>query len=286
VTDLPRRSYPLVVAPPGGFEDAVRRGRRRRRKQTGGSSAAVLVLVGALAYSVVGHPGGGSDRLDQTNQPRIGQTSPMPYGTATPAPFTSSAPTSQHPVVPGSQGGTAQGPRPGGPVAPAGPGVTVSHPAARPPRHNGTTLWPRPKLYFEASTTNLQANCLPAQDAEWCATANGMASGTYYRLSLSICRSVAGGTTPLHVHRKDPVNFQAVDEAHNDKVWTFNLGQPIVPKDANVTVNPGECVMWYLDWDGLDDYGNTPPAGQYHVMGQLFSDEDIPPAISTSFAVD
>jgi hypothetical protein len=288
VTDLPRRSYPLVVAPPGGFEDAVRRGRKRRRKQTGGSSAAALMLVGALAYSVVGHPGGGSDRLDQTHQPRIGQTDPLPYGgTSTPAPFSSSTPMDGHVTLPNSgdsgRGATTQ----------AGTGTAptavprASHSAAHPPRVKGRAYWPRPEVHFVASQTNLDANCLPAQDQEWCTTANGTPNGTYYHLTFSVCRSaVTGSDGVLNAHRKVPVDFQVLDVAHNDKVWTYSLGQAVVAQANNATVNAGECVQWWVDWDGYDDYGFTPPAGTYTVTGTLYSDEHLDPATSPGFQHD
>jgi hypothetical protein len=287
VTDLPRRSYPLVVAPPGGFEDAVRRGRRRRRKQTGGSSAAVLVLVGALAYSVVGHPGGGSDRLDQTHQPRIGQSNPLPYGgTSTPAPFASTAAGGTNVTAPGSNGGTKQGG--GSNVGTAPTSVPrVSHPATKPPHPNGQAYWPRPEVHFEQSSTNLDANCLPAQDLEWCTTANGTANGTYYHLTFSVCRSaVTGEDGVLNAHRKVPVDFKTVYVDDNDTVWTYSLGQAIVPQAQNVEVRAGECVQWWVDWDGYDDFGYLPPKGSYTVTGVLFSDEHLDPATSTAFEVN
>jgi hypothetical protein len=272
-----------VVAPPGGFEDAVRRGRRRRRKQTGGSSAAVLVLVGALAWSVVGHPGGGSDRLDQSHQPRIGQTNPLPYGTSTPAPFTSSAPTGQQPVVPGSGNSGRGAPPPAG----AGPVVEprVSHPATGSPHVKGRPYWPRPVMVFTPSSTNTEITCLPQQDQEWCTKANEVPAGTYYRLSLTVCHSVTGAGD-LHVHRKDPVEFKVLDIAHNDTVWTFSLGQRVVPKNQTVTVNQGECVVWSVDWDGLDDFGDEPPPGSYSVTAALTADEHTDPSTSPAFQHD
>jgi hypothetical protein len=278
-----------VVAPPGGFEDAVRRGRRRRRKQTGGSSALALVLAGVLAFSVAGQGGDGTDRLRPADDPGNERIVPLPG----PVPSTEPTPHATPTRGPGDRPRGQALPTARQPVAPP-PSATVPSPTRAAPEQKppappspGRKFAKRNGIEQGEPSTNTDLTCLeesaqPGDD--WCAVARGMQEGDMYRLEYALCRPVetaAAGT--LSLRREPKVEFVAVDEDHDDPVWTYTRGQRVVAIDETVTIGPGQCVVWWTLWDGYDDYGLHPPAGDYTVTARLLSEETVPAATSPTF---
>jgi hypothetical protein len=282
VTDpqLPRRGFPLVVPPPGGFEDAVRRGRGRRRKQTGGSSALALVLVGAIAYSVVGHgSGAGGAHLDPAQQPRVHQTRPAPSGGPQSPDPTPSATGTQPTGTPASTSASHGYGPPSAPASPPIAGPTRPPDPAHPPR-DGDTSRPyaaRAPITHSAPSTGTELSCLPAQSEEWCTTARGTAqnNGMSYLLEIAVCHSVAYGTADLHFAQNREADFKVVHDGDKDLVWTHSLGQPVFASAHTVTFGGGDCAVWQNVWDGYDDYGYDPPSGSYTVTGSINSTEGL-----------
>jgi hypothetical protein len=282
--DLPRRAFPLVVAPPGGFEDAVRRGRRRRRKQTGGSSALALVLVGALAWSIVGRDGGTSSLNPTRPGPPVSHTTTGPGG---PTPSATASPTASAGTPAGSRpGSSASGTGRGGvPAGTPAPGVSTQPNVPNPTGHGGG----HPRAYARRGpitasppSTATELNCLPAQNETWCTTArataqNGGKDG--YLFELAVCRSVADTTaTALTFALAEEADFAAIDTAHNDTVWTWSAGQHVARKSHSVTFAQGDCIVWSTVWNGDDDLGDTPPPGQYTLHATSLANQNLAPA--------
>lgn len=281
MTDLPRRSYPLVVPPPGGFEDAVRRGRNVRRKRVGGSSAIALVLVGALGWSVLG---GGSDvtRLDQANEteatpsprtlPQVGNPYVPPPTAAPTVPVDGPRPTS----TPVSGNDVRPSADPGRPV-----GVTPRNPSARPPGARFAT-----RNAIDRTGPTAGADCLgttsPSQ--QWCARAFANETGEFqYELTYTLCRSHTAPAGPVTFDWYQEVDFAATDKAHNDTVWTYSKGVRKVEDYESLTVERGFCYTWTTVWDGFDDYGYTPPAGTYVLTARPLARETDLPAAQIEF---
>jgi hypothetical protein len=274
VTDLPRRSFPLVVAPPGGFEDAVRRGRGLRRRRVGGGSAAALVLVGALGYSMLGSSGVSSIR--EANDPGAGPTRPA-GALATPGPQESPSPGSGGPL--------------GGPVAgPPGtvPNVSPSAPvnACCPTRGPGTTLRyaTRPKIYEDKASTNASSSCLTSSTASgWCSWAyvdtSRAAGDGVYTFDYYVCRPVDATTDgTLHWSRHLRVDFTAIDVDNDDTVFTYSRAIPVKHESSAESVPVGTCMHWSIEWNGYDDYGRNPAPGSYRLVASSFADERPPSA--------
>jgi hypothetical protein len=274
VTDVPRRSYPLVVAPPGGFEDAVRRGRHIRRRRAGGGTGVAMLLVGALAYSVVGH-GSGTASLDPARQPRIDRH--VPAGDETTSPSATPSATGSHPpgtttAVPGTHGG-------GNPQAsaPAQPQATptLDHrpgPAGLPYAH-------RNKINVSAPFANTNTNCLATTDnPDWCAyAAVTVGSATSYTLEYTLCKTVNKGGHLVY-DRTQHADFAAIDVAHNDTVWTYSAGQPVVPDGGGDDLAGGYCLTWSVVWDGYDDFSRNPPPGSYRLVARSLAEGALPTA--------
>lgn len=284
MTELPRRTYPLVVPPPGGFEDAVRRGRGRRRKQTGGSSALALVLVGALAYSVVGHGGAGGAHLGPAQQPRVDRTQPVASGDAQ---SPSAAPSATATQAPGGPSTPSADPGHGPAVPPSIPPVAATQTPgpSRQPR-GGSTDRPyaaRAPITHGNPSTASETSCVPAQADNWCTTARATAQngGVTYLLEVAVCHSAVTNPSELHFATNREADFRVVDDAHNDTVWTHSKGQPTFAQRHTVSFNSGDCIVWQTVWDGNDDYGDTPPMGQYTLHASMTADESLPEALAT-----
>jgi hypothetical protein len=281
VTDLPRRSYPLVVPPPGGFEEAVTRGRKRRRRQAGGSTGAALVFVGALAYSILGN-GPTTNSLDPANDTRIEDTRPVPGAGTSASPAPQATPTD---VLPGSAGGR-----------PAGTGSQASRPTALPsvqvpPHTTRHPQGPQTRRYVaraqmvahtDQQQANTSASCLsPQQTQDWCTSVyetRSQDAQPTYTLTYTVCRNVRAAATNLTFDRsvKQQADFKAIDVAHNDTVWTWSAGQAVDAGSTQVRVDPGYCVFWETVWNGFDDFGDMPPAGTYRLVGRSFARETLP----------
>jgi hypothetical protein len=283
--DLPGRAFPLVVAPPGGFEDAVRRGRRRRRKQTGGSSALALVLVGALAWSIVGRDSGTSNLSPTRPGPAVHQTT---AGPGEPVPSATASPTASAGTPAGSRPGTTttaagQG-RHGVPAGTPSAGVSTQPNVHRPGGGGGNvrTYARRNAITPSQPSTACELNCLPAQNETWCTTAratpqNGGKDG--YVFELAVCRSVADTTAnKLTFDLAEEADFAAIDTAHNDTVWTWSAGQHVPQEQHSVTFAQGDCIVWSTLWNGDDDFGDTPPPGPYTLRATSLARQNLPAA--------
>lgn len=281
MTDVPRRSYPLVVAPPGGFEDAVRRGRSLRRRRAGGSSGVALVLVGALGYAVL-NPSSGIDRLDPTTDDRREATAPAPDGYVSQSPAPTAAPSSN--VRPGAN------PTPGtGGITDVRPTVgatSVVVPPTRKPGGNPTTrrYAARNGIVRDEATTNTDTNCITAQDLEWCARANvdtTRAADGIYTLEYHLCRQVDTAAKTITFPYRQEVEFSATDIANSDTVWTYSLGQTQVSEPEEYTFPGSSCVRWHVEWNGLDDFGYMPVGGEYRLTARGLANEPLPQATQT-----
>jgi hypothetical protein len=237
------------------------------------------VLVGALAYSIVGH-GAGVSSLDPANDTRIDRGHRRVGATASAAPRSQATPTGV-PAGPGSQP-VASGPR--GTRQPALPSATVSTPATRHPQGPKVRAYAARAAVTRSDQANTSTSC-PPTELGWCVSAGVTVSQDArptYTFTYAVCRSVRASTAYLNFDRKDPlVDFKAVDEAHNDTVWTWSLGQPVKPGTNQVRVDPGNCSIWDVVWNGYDDFGDLPPAGTYHLTATSFANETLPPAQQT-----
>lgn len=285
MTDVPRRSYPLVVSPPGGFEDAVKRGRRLRRRRTGGGAGAALALAGLLAYTGLGDSANPrsidvADSPDPTRQPSY-----APGASESPSPEPSVTPTSTTPP-PSADPGTPVGPgeAPGPTDEPSLPGEPPE--TTRPPREDGN-----PKVYAKRSPitegpaeATTSTPCPPELGRIWCAYARVTTpseTGTArYELQYTLCRQVDAGDGWVQFDRVQEADFSATEDARQDTVWTYSAGQPVVPVSSRTEIPAGNCVTWSTMWDGYDDYGYTPPAGFYTLRARSTgtSDTTLPTA--------
>jgi hypothetical protein len=274
---MPRRSYPLVVAPPGGFEDAVRRGRRMRRRRTSGTSGAALVLVGALGYSLLGH-GSGLDRINSTDTPPDGGRRPVPSAGATyvPDPAVTASPSAAT-----GRNGTAVAAGTGATLPTAGPTAITTRPTRRPGQVTRAYAR-RPVIHQDDPTTNTAFDCLAQQanSSGFCTSANvddTRANEGVYTLEYWVCRPVGSGNdATLTFTRTQHADFAAIDKANNDTVWTWSAGQPVVGETKQLTIPAGYCVRWWTEWDGFDDFGLTPPQGQYTLTASSFASGPAP----------
>ena len=282
MTDLPRRSYPLVVAPPGGFEDAVRRGRTMRRRRAGGTSGLTLVLVGALGWAVLGG-GSGVDRLEQpvTNDSQKERSASTWDGgvvvPASPQPSTTASPRPGTVTQPGT--GSYTGVRPS-----VGPSTTVQTRKPGGTTDPGRRYWPRPLISRDDPVTNTGTSCPLAGGTEWCAYAFGddsMAAEDQYTLEYNLCRSLNAGDATVRFNWRQQVDFEATDTAHDDTVWKYSAGQARIAESRDVDVPAGTCVRWSVVWNGLDDFGYTPAAGGYTMVARPMATIQLPAAQAT-----
>lgn len=300
MTDVPRRSYPLVVAPPGGFESAVRRGRSLRRRRAGGGTGAALVLVGALAYSTLNGPGGTSGLQPATNVPRNERTDAFgePQETVSPEPTaspTDTRPSASATAAPGSPGPTGDpGYVPGPTSGPVPPPQGPSRPPTRGAPNADPEYHPRsPVTEGPPTVGTTYAECIDAEQTtprSWCATAwasEDTASGSpRWELRYNLCRAVnagqgvvAFGTVP------EKADYAIKHVATNDTVWTWSAGQPAKAL-AGTTVDAGSCVEWRTYWNGLDDFGYLPPSGGYLLTARSTGTSDTSlPAKTYSFSI-
>ncbi|HEX8003647.1 MAG TPA: hypothetical protein VF519_13225 [Mycobacteriales bacterium] len=281
MTDLPRRSYPLVVPPPGGFEDAVRRGRGVRRRRAGGASGAALVLVGALGYAVLGGPNG-VDRVVPTDERQDERSYQPPSGglvpTATPKPSASSGPRTG--ALPTQGTGAVTGVRPT-----AGP---TAIPTVRPTRDGSSggqsrAFARRPEIVRDPEAeTNTDTGCLSSPD-EWCvrASVDDTSPESGYTFTYLLCRHVNAGPGEITFDWTQEIEFTATDVARNDTVFTYSRGVRRTGDEETVTVQPNTCQRWHMLWNGFDDYGLTPPPGEYRMVARPLSRETLPAAEAT-----
>ena len=277
MTDLPRRAYPLVVAAPGGFEDAVRRGRGIRRRRAGGSTGAALALAGVIAYSVMQGNDLNPKGLHPTrDMPGIEQPATLPgilVEPTAPEDAPSSAPAASGPVD-----------RVGGPVAGGGP---VTGPTARPtagpvtnvPGRPSGTPKPQPGRAYAARgeitetetpmTTEPEAECLQDQSKLWCgrAEATEVANTPEWTFRYTLCRrSIDAAPGVIEFDRKQEAEFSIVDTATGETIWTYSAGQRVVRAESTTEVAGGRCAHWTTRWNGYDDFGLTPRPGNYHLV--------------------
>jgi hypothetical protein len=277
-SDVPRRAYPLVVPPPGGFEEAVHRGRRVRRRRTGSGSALTLAAVGVIAYSMLGH-GGATNSLQPIDQAPVHQPQhPVPGATASPA-LSPQAPADTRSGAAGRNTVVAQ---PSG--NPGAAGVVPGGPVYPPPVGNPPSSRPfAPRAAISAPQDlgpNTDASCfaLSTNTQNWCATATATPEndGTY-TLTYTLCRNVNAGHQDLHFDRTEQVDFVAKDVEHDDTVWTYSIGVAVTPANGTVGFDPGYCKAWTVVWNGYDDYGDNPAPGRYQIFAQsLAFDGNVP----------
>ncbi|HVF06426.1 MAG TPA: BsuPI-related putative proteinase inhibitor [Frankiaceae bacterium] len=270
MTDLPRRAYPLVVPPPGGFEDAVRRGRGFRRRRAGGSTGAALVIAGLVAYSSLHGSDAGTKGLQPTDDvpgveqpaPATGAGSPTPDAvTSSPAPRTGDRPKT---VAGGPASAPATSPS-AGPVAHA-PGQRPTRPPAPRP-DNPRRYAPRGDINEGEPQPN-PVECLPTADRLWCATAiaNPVGGGSNaWTLGYTLCRALDEETGTVTFDRKQEAEYSIRHVDSGETIWTWSAGQPVVRASSSSDAQPGECITWSYTWNGYDDFLLTPQPGLYRL---------------------
>ena len=288
---LPRRAYPLVVPPPGGFEDAVRRGRGMRRRKAGSSSAAVLAVVGALTYSMLSSKPDTSG-LDATRTPPPTHQ-PGPPVIGLPSPEPSASPPGDRPsngpttVATGPVTGPVAGPS--GPAqAPGSPRPTASHPQPDPqPTYSYARRSPIAESGSEVNTST--ASCLqPESSVRWCATvrADEAESGTSWVLGYLLCRAIGADEGVVAFDRVQEVEFWVEEVSSGERIWTYSAGQPFSPASTSTRVDSGYCVEWTTTWNGYDDFMFTPTPGSYRLHADSTGRSDAPlPADSDDFEI-
>lgn len=290
MTDVPRRSYPLVVPPPGGFEDAVRRGRRiRRRKAAGGTTGAALALVGALVYSSL-TSGPATTGLEQTHNPPLVERTGEPGPVWTPSPEETATPAGPRPS--GASGGPASpaAPGPGSgrgdePAQADPPEPTPARPTRTPPSP-GEPYEKRGDITEHDQQLSGYTECLPGDGRAWCAYATVRktltSAGTRYELVYALCRAVDANPGFVTFDRTMEADYAATDQrgtsdpGDDDTVWTYSKGQPVVPATDQTRIDPGYCVEWTTVWDGNDDFGYFPPKGTYTLTARSTGRSDSP----------
>jgi len=287
VTELPRGSFPLVVPPPGGFEEAVRRGRSLRRRRAGGSSGAALVLVGALAYSLMGGPNGTTGLQpakpihDANGSERPGDPGQSPEPTASP---TDVDPTSTAAPDPGSGGD---------PYVPPVPVPSAGLPE-RPPGEVSEQAFSRRNPILESDpATSAGTQCLDqAATQKWCTFASvdpQYSDETYYVLKFTACRSVDSNTNgEITFGKKQKVEFVITRVENSENIWTYSRGVAAEATTSKTEMFAGECVDWTTNWDGYDDWGGDPGAGEYRLEAWSTGTSDGPlaHAYSATFTND
>lgn len=268
MTDLPRRAYPLVVPPPGGFEEAVGRGRGIRRRRAGSSTGAALALAGLVAYAGL-HGGNSSTKGLHPAQevPAVERPAPgVVVGSPAPDALTSSP-------VPrtGDRPETVAGGPAAGPVASPTTGPVGNAPAqpTRPPASSPEN----PRRYAaraDISESPPQPNpveCLPTESRLWCATAHAaeVSGSTAWTFSYTLCRAIDEEPGTVVFDRAQEAEYSVLHLASGETIWTWSAGQPVVGKTSSSTAQPGECITWSTTWNGYDDFGYTPDPGQYRL---------------------
>lgn len=290
MTDLPKRAYPLVVPPPGGFEDAVRRGRALRRRKAGGSSAAVLAVVGALAYSMLASDPDTSG-LDATRDPMPTQQ-PGPRVIGLPSEDPTASPPGEAPS--GSPTTVATGPVNGPVAGPSGgaPSPGEPRPPSREPRPDPAPTYSyaarSPIVERESEVNTSTAGCLQQGSGErWCATVRAQkATGTSWTLGYMLCRAIGNDEGVVAFDQVQEAEFWVEDVSTGERIWTYSAGQPFRPASSSTSIDAGYCVEWTTVWNGYDDFGFTPSPGTYRLHADSTGRADAPlPAGSYQFEV-
>ena len=272
MTDLPRRSYPLVVPPPGGFEDAVRRGRGLRRRRAGSSTGAALALAGVMAYSLMHGGNVGSNGLQPTRRDPVVEQ-PVPGGVRVPP---DEVVATTRPVGTTTDDRTA-----GGGTAPRVSGPVVTGPSAPPagnvPRRpsGGRRPTAGPTLRYAARAAIVEDpqptpntapdDCLPSEGKVWCARALATAAEGAWDLTYTLCRRIDAEPGLVQFDRTQEADYAVVHVDSGETIWTYSAGQAVTPAAADTSIPAGHCVSWTTRWNGYDDFGYTPPTGNYRL---------------------
>ena len=261
----PHGREPSFAADETAYDVVVRKaiGRRRGRAVAGTSATAALSLLAVAALSA---PGGGSSSIGPADTVPVATTGLTAEPSKQPLPGT--LPTAL-PTMP---------PMPTGlPLPSSEPSATAS-PRERPrPSHapGATPRWTESSAYVDDRPA--EACVLRDPVAGWCFRYLGpasVASGAPETFTTELCR-LATARTPGRI------DFD-LDPAHEMSVWISGPNDGPNDKRQHAfsilgyrdgahsrTVDPGQCLRWADEWNGLDVDGRPLPAGTYDLLLSL-----------------
>lgn len=271
------RPMPLLPVAPGQVQHALALVRRRRRRTavlTTTLTVAALTAVSAgltlpahrAAIHVAPTDGLGGDTGTEptpasTQRPRSGERgAPRAPLAAAPAPTASTTPVGPPGVIvttarPSPTTQPASSPRPGYRKRPSVRRMTQSSyvdPSGREARVNG--------------------GCVAAN--AWCSSVQATQSGpSTFELRLSVCRDTTARDSYLAFDSTAEIDISIRSKDTDREVWRWAAGQTFPPREHEVAVPAGACVVWTMTWDGVLDSGDDIPRGDYEVAGRIFAAE-------------
>ena len=264
-TQLPRRPFTELPAPPSGFAGVRREATRRRRRRavTVVSGGVTAVVVTTLALLLGRGADGNAVLRPAPVTPATGL--PTPGGVSTPAAAPASTP---HAVGPARPARPASGDAPG-PTAPVASGTadaaTAPAPIVLTRTRSSYTGSPR-VCRTGASSTDTSAH---AGD-DWCLTATAVPVPGGVRLTFSACRdSTTGGTLTFASTRE----VELVVKRGDAVVWSWSHDHPGEPSPHSLSSPANGCWDWSLVWPGTSSSGTAVGHGAYTVVGTGAADE-------------
>lgn len=252
----PTDRWPSFSATPEMLSEVRRRRGVRRQRRIGAAGTAMALVAGGLFLAL--NPGGVGDTLQQ-DQPAGPGTTFVTSPAATPTPSASQPPLA---VPPGG--------RPVGPGPTVAPGLTPAPAATAPPAagpHPGSAGVPAESTQVRRDVTAQgQDVCRQPLDGwsatGWCFVSvlpSQWRSAQPVTLSLSLCRS---GTDAAQVRFPHFQQAAWSVNAGRQRYWNSNWqGTPFIAGET-LTVQPGRCLRWRVDWN-VTTHGGPMPAGDY-----------------------
>lgn len=275
--------FPYVAPPDGGLEQAFAEARQRRFR-TAGLSTSSLAAVLTVAVAVLG--GSGTQSLVQQpapQQPAVSQVLPVD-----PEPGGGRA--NAVAVVERSSDRTTGGPDDTqGAAAQAGP----TAPPLQTPRRPRSTAGARagggysaPPLTREDNASGQIGNTYatntpgcslagqyqgePANDLCTDAWTVGGTNGTPFTLQTEVCSSRTQ-LTLLNYSGSNEVDLEILRAGQ--VVWRWSTWHPDQPDPHKLGLDAQSCIVWAVDWPGVDGQGRKLPAGDYELRATFAARE-------------
>ena len=259
----PHGHDPSFAADETAYGAVVRSATRRRRTRAlaGTSTSAALALV---AFTALSGPGSGTASLEPADGPSRGATAPASPGpSALAAPRLGNDAPPPFPTLPPLPGGSPSA-KPSPTRAPGKPRPT--------PAPGGTAFqeWHESSSSVDDRPTE-RCTELDAQ-AGWCFRylgPDGARSGESVTFEFELCR-LSTATTPGtidHAYDKEwsvwitgPGDRREEDKQRALSIWGYR------DEPHTRSVDPGRCVRWAEEWNGLDFEGRALGPGTYDVL--------------------
>lgn len=246
----------------------ARRRRRRRAVEVASGSAAALAVVAALA---VLPDAGARDQLTVATPPPVASSGPSAASSPEPAEASPEPDdgTPQPAPTPQPTADDASSPDP----APE-PTPDAEQPQPVPTDDAGRTTEPAPGSEVgppsERTAMRQGQACdgsgpTPAQG--WCSYYDGALEGERGQtvsLATAVCRIAGQGPGRLTADDGEHAAFAVGRQAARPS-WSWGQGRRFSPEGTTFTVEPGECIRWFVSWDLTDDRGEALPAGEYYL---------------------